>query len=114
MEISIDQELQCQALLAYRYGQDMQEKSYYGRAAGEPRVKRCLEMLTYTVLDSDPIPKGLQAGDIIYGALEKIDNGEIPIPYAVPLPIFTNHSNPPKPERRLTRMPDGTQRWVEV
>ena len=83
MEISIDQELQCQALLAYRYAQDQQRGCVGYR---NPRVHVDQDLLVYVLLNSDPIPKGLQPGNIIYGMLGTIEESD----QAMTLPMFTS------------------------
>ncbi len=75
MEISIKHELECQALLATRFVQGKVHRESYDDA---------LDDLTYTLLDTDPMPEGMVPGEFIHGLLRLTEDS----PKAEPLPMY--------------------------
>jgi len=85
MEISITQELQCQAVLATRFAQDEIDRAARNKRDEDfvPRVFRGddPDQLTYMLRSSDFIPDGMQVGEYIYG--------DVLTKYRAAMPIFT-------------------------
>lgn len=96
MEISITQELQCQAVLATRFAQDEIDRAACQSNDEDfaPRVSRGDDpnQLTYMLRSSDFIPEGMRVGEYIYGELSSrqyklIREGQVA--FRTALPIFT-------------------------
>ncbi len=72
MEISIDKELQCQALLTARYLEDQEDK--IKQVCMSPRVLHVHDSdeVVYRLSRADPLPQGMQAGEAIYGRMQTL------------------------------------------
>ncbi len=82
MEISINRELQCQALLSIRFAAS--DVGIYYDAENSSTV-------TYQISESDPLPEGMKVGEFIYGTMTQFKTFENRLDvYDAPvkLPIF--------------------------
>ncbi len=76
MEISINHELQCQALLSIRFAFNI---GIHYNPNESNRV-------TYQLTESDPLPEGMRPGEFIYGVMTEFETEEAR--GDVELPIF--------------------------
>ncbi len=79
MEISINHELQCQALLSIRFAANA-EGIHYNPAESSS--------VSYQISKSDPLPEGLIPGEFIYGIMTEFETQENKGDDLVELPIF--------------------------
>ncbi len=79
MEISIKKELECQALLAYRFAQNIDV--HYNPDESD--------RVTYQLTKSDPLPEGMVSGEFIYGVMTEFETEEDRGADLAELPVFT-------------------------
>ncbi len=72
MDISIDKELQCQALLTTRFLEDQEAK--IKQVGTSPRVLHVHDSdeVVYRLSRADPLPQGMRAGEVIYGRMQTL------------------------------------------
>ena len=79
MEISINHELQCQALLSVRFAEAAEGIHYNPEESSS---------VSYQVSKSDPLPEGLTPGEFIYGIMIEFETQEDRGDDPTVLPIF--------------------------